>query len=55
MILNKYTPPNLNKIFNSKYNINNGRTSFSSRYGSNYNVYEDEINDELMNDPTELE
>ncbi len=55
MILNKYTPPNLNKIFNSKYNINNGRTSYSSRYGSNYNVYEDEINDELMNDPTELE
>jgi len=31
MILNKFTPPNLNKIFPNKYNFNNGQKPYHSQ------------------------
>ena len=38
MILNKFTPPNLNKIFSNRYNSNNGQKSYQSHNGhSEYN------------------
>jgi len=38
MILNKFTPPNLNKIFSNKYNSNNGQKPYHSHNGhSEYN------------------
>jgi hypothetical protein len=39
MILNKFTPPNLNKIFPNKYNSNNGQKPYHSqnRHSDYYN------------------
>ncbi len=49
IILNKYTPPNLNKIYNNKYNMNFGRTYYSNPSVANNEAFEDESYDEVMN------